>query len=65
MRTDQDLNGGLGVQTQWATVQRVIEQYHEYILQVINANYTILTIYPDMDNLFVGNNGSLSGITDR
>ncbi|KAI9729306.1 MAG: hypothetical protein M1834_006977 [Cirrosporium novae-zelandiae] len=63
MRTDQDLNGGDGVQTQWSTVQRAIEQYREYIVQV-NQNYSTLTIYPDMDNLFVGNSASLSGITD-
>ena len=64
MRTDQDLNGGPGVQTQWSTVQRAIEQYREYILQVCDGGSTVLTIYPDMDNLFVGNNGSLSGLTD-
>lgn len=65
MRTDQDLNGGQGVQTQWPTVQRAIEQYREYILQVKDRNSTILTIYPDMDNLFVGNNASHSGLTDN
>jgi alpha-galactosidase len=64
MRTDQDLNGGSGVQTQWPTVQRAIEQYRESILQVYDGGSAILTIYPDMDNLFVGNNGSLSGLTD-
>ena len=66
MRTDQDLNGGPpGIQTQWATVQRAIEQYRQYILQVSNQTTTeILTIYPDMDNLFVGNNQSSSGLTD-
>ena len=65
MRTDQDLNGGPGVQTQWSTVQRAIEQYREYILQVGNESSSILTIYPDMDNLFVGNNASRSGLTDN
>lgn len=66
MRTDQDLNGGKGVQTQWSTVQRAVEQYREYILQVSSTNSTnVLTIYPDMDNLFVGNNASLSGLTDN
>ena len=65
MRTDQDLNGGPGVQTQWPTVQRAIEQYREYILQVANDSSVTLTIYPDMDNLFVGNNGSLSGLTNN
>lgn len=65
MRTDQDLNGGSGVQTQWSTVQRAIEQYREYILQVANDSSVILTIYPDMDNLFVGNNGSSSGLTNN
>jgi alpha-galactosidase len=65
MRTDQDLNGGPGVQTQWSTVQRAIEQYREYILQVSARGSTVLTIYPDMDNLFVGNNASLSGLTNN
>ncbi|CAF0830400.1 unnamed protein product [Adineta steineri] len=65
IRTDQDLNGGPGVQTQWPTVQRAIEQYREYILQVSDGHTTILTIYPDMDNLFVGNNASFSGLTDN
>ncbi|CAF1374513.1 unnamed protein product [Rotaria magnacalcarata] len=64
MRTDQDLNGGKGAQTQWSTVQRAIEQYREYIVQVSNADSAILTIYPDMDNLFVGNNARLSGLTN-
>jgi alpha-galactosidase len=64
MRTDQDLNGGQGVQTQWSTVQRAIEQYREYIVQVSHEDSAILTIYPDMDNLFVGNNAPLSGLTD-
>jgi alpha-galactosidase len=65
MRTDQDLNGGQGVQTQWSTVQRAIEQYREYIVQVSDRGSAVLTIYPDMDNLFVGNNGSISGLTDN
>ena len=64
MRTDQDLNGGPGVQTQWRTVQRAIEQYREYIVLVSHRNTSVVTIYPDMDNLFVGNNAHLSGLTD-
>ena len=65
MRTDQDLNGGQGVQTQWSTVQRAIEQYREYIVHVSDGGSAILTIYPDMDNLFVGNDANLSGLTDN
>ncbi|UJR17374.1 hypothetical protein I4U23_004269 [Adineta vaga] len=64
IRTDQDLNGAPGIQTQWSTVQRAIEQYREYMVQVSRRNITLLTLYPDMDNLFVGNNGSRSGLTN-
>lgn len=64
MRTDQDLNGGSGVQTQWPTVQRAIEQYREYIVYISNRSTDILTIYPDMDNLFVGNSVHFSGLTN-
>ncbi|KAI1324471.1 glycoside hydrolase [Xylariaceae sp. FL0255] len=59
MRTDQDINnGGASTFLSWDTVQRAIENYRQYITTV-SAYSTTLTIYPDMDNLFVGNAASV------
>ncbi|KAI0109198.1 glycoside hydrolase [Nemania sp. FL0031] len=64
MRTDQDINnGGAATFVTWNTIQRAIENYRQYITTVSAYNST-LTIYPDMDNLFVGNAASVSGVTD-
>ncbi|KAK5633508.1 hypothetical protein RRF57_009222 [Xylaria bambusicola] len=64
MRTDQDINnGGAATFVSWGTVQRAIDNYRQYITTVSAFN-TTLTIYPDMDNLFVGNAASMSGVTD-
>jgi len=65
MRTDQDINesGGSPVFVKWQTVQRAIENYRQYIILQIPKNQP-LSIYPDMDNLFVGNPEALTGITD-
>ncbi|KAI0387820.1 glycoside hydrolase family 27 protein [Hypomontagnella monticulosa] len=64
MRTDQDINnGGQSTFVNWNTVQRAIDNYRQYITTVMQYN-TTLTIYPDMDNLFVGNPASVSGVTD-
>ncbi|KAI1357498.1 glycoside hydrolase [Xylaria arbuscula] len=65
MRTDQDINnGGAATFVSWGTVQRAIDNYRQYITTVSSFD-TTLTIYPDMDNLFVGNAASVSGITDH
>ncbi|ORY15015.1 glycoside hydrolase superfamily [Clohesyomyces aquaticus] len=67
MRMDQDINNsGEGTLVSWSTVQRTIEMYRQYILaqQERGANFA-LTIYPDLDNLYVGNAQSLTGITDE
>ena len=66
MRTDQDINNSeKGALTAWDTVQRAIDNYRQYIvLQVPDAATTPLSIYPDLDNLFVGNPASVSGVTD-
>ncbi|KAI1776954.1 glycoside hydrolase family 27 protein [Hypoxylon cercidicola] len=65
MRTDQDINnGGQSTFVTWDTFQRAIENYRQYITTVMQYN-TTLTIYPDMDNLFVGNPASVSGVTDN
>ncbi|XXG98462.1 hypothetical protein Hte_004786 [Hypoxylon texense] len=64
MRTDQDINnGGQSTFVSWETVQRAIDNYRQYITTVMQYN-TTLTTYPDMDNLFVGNPASISGVTD-
>lgn len=64
MRTDQDINnGGSNNFTMWQTVQRAIDNYRQYIVLQIPKNQSI-SIYPDMDNLFVENPQNVSGITD-
>ncbi|KAI8630700.1 glycoside hydrolase [Xylariaceae sp. FL1651] len=64
MRTDQDINnGGAATFVSWGTVQRAIDNYRQYITTVSSFD-TTLTIYPDMDNLFVGNTALVSGVTD-
>ncbi|KAI0840790.1 glycoside hydrolase family 27 protein [Hypoxylon sp. FL0890] len=64
MRTDQDINnGGKSTFVSWEVVQRAIDNYRQYITMVMKYNKT-LTIYPDMDSLFVGNPVSVSGVTD-
>ncbi|KAI8959011.1 glycoside hydrolase family 27 protein [Daldinia sp. FL1419] len=64
MRTDQDINnGGASTFVSWEVVQRAIDNYRQYITTVMSYN-TTLKIYPDMDNLFVGNPASVSGVTD-
>ncbi|KAI0129755.1 family 27 glycoside hydrolase [Xylariales sp. AK1849] len=64
LRTDQDLNnGGAAAFVAWGTVQRAIDNYRQYITAVTQFG-TTLTVYPDMDNLFVGNAAAISGVTD-
>ncbi|KAH8657959.1 glycoside hydrolase superfamily [Xylariales sp. PMI_506] len=64
MRTDQDINnGGSSTFVSWGVVQRAIDNYRQYITTVAAYGST-LTIYPDMDSLFVGNPASVSGVTD-
>jgi alpha-galactosidase len=66
MRTDQDINNAGATSTSftaWATVQRAIDNYRQYISLHTSQNED-LTIYPDMDNLFVGNSPQEDGVTD-
>lgn len=64
MRTDQDINnGGKPTFVSWQVVQRAIDNYRQYVTTVMQYN-TTLTVYPDMDNLYVGNPASVSGVTD-
>ncbi|KZT58032.1 glycoside hydrolase family 27 protein [Calocera cornea HHB12733] len=64
MRVDQDINN-MGAETfvSWATVQRAIDNYRQYI-NLHTQSLEPLTIYPDLDNLYVGNAANISGITD-
>ncbi|GAD96967.1 conserved hypothetical protein [Paecilomyces variotii No. 5] len=63
MRTDQDINNsGSSTLVSWEVVQRAIENYRQYIVE--EGPSSPLSIYPDMDNLYVGNAESVSGISD-
>ncbi|KAJ5610292.1 Alpha-galactosidase [Penicillium lagena] len=64
MRTDQDIdNYGTNTFLAWQVVQRAIENYRQYISLQKERNVPI-TIYPDMDNLFVCNPQNLTGVSD-
>lgn len=64
IRTDQDIdNYGYNTFVAWQVVQRAIENYRQYILLQKQRNVPI-TLYPDMDNLFVGNAANLTGVSD-
>jgi alpha-galactosidase len=61
-RTDQDINnGGSDSFTAWATVQRAIDNYRQYIVLHTGQDET-LTIYPDMCNMFVANTAAEDGV---
>ncbi|UKZ83979.1 hypothetical protein TrVFT333_011795 [Trichoderma virens FT-333] len=64
MRTDQDLNNsGSSTLVSWGTVQRAIDNYRQWIIAGLQF-FDELNIYPDMDNLVVGNPESISGLSD-
>lgn len=64
MRIDQDINNyGQNTFVSWREVQRTIENYRQYILLQKQRN-TAITIYPDLDNLFVGNPENVTGVSD-
>ncbi|KIK60484.1 glycoside hydrolase family 27 protein [Collybiopsis luxurians FD-317 M1] len=54
-RTDQDINESNSNSTlaAWATVQRAIDNYRQYIVMHTGKDER-LNLYPDMDNLYVG-----------
>ncbi|RFU31432.1 hypothetical protein B7463_g4907, partial [Scytalidium lignicola] len=65
MRTDQDIdNYGQNTFVAWQQVQRAIENYRQYILLQKQRN-TAITIYPDMDGLFVANSQNQTGVDDK
>jgi alpha-galactosidase len=64
MRTDQDINNSdKSSFVAWATVQRAIENYRQFIT-VVPVEVSSLMVHPDLDNLFVGNEASISGVSD-
>ena len=66
MRTDQDVNNEKNATfVHWGNVYRAIENYRQYIVQVAaETEGRPLSIYPDMDNLYVANGADQSGISD-
>ncbi|KAH8812584.1 glycoside hydrolase family 27 protein [Xylogone sp. PMI_703] len=65
MRTDQDIdNYGGNTFVAWQQVQRAIENYRQYIL-LQKQRKTAITIYPDMDGLFVANAQNQTGVDDK
>lgn len=66
MRTDQDLNAQGGDKlVDWASTQRAIENYRQFVSPVIHDNHLPLTIRPDMDSLFIGNPEKVTGVSDE
>lgn len=64
MRTDQDIdNYGQDTFVAWQEVQRAIDNYRQYI-SLQKQRGVPITIYPDMDNLFVGNPENITGVSD-
>jgi alpha-galactosidase len=65
MRVATDINSyGASTFVGMWLVQNSIEQYRQYINQLVAANAT-MTLHPDMDDLFVGNPASVTGVTDN
>ena len=69
LRTDTDVNNqNRNTFVDWKTVQRAIERYRSFITQQIadaRRQGKGIMIRPDMDNTYIGNPSSLSGITDQ
>ena len=64
MRTDQDINNyGQDTFVAWQQVQRAIDNYRQFI-SLQKQREVPITIYPDMDNLFVGNPQQVTGMSD-
>jgi alpha-galactosidase len=64
MRTDQDIdNYGQDTFVAWQEVQRAIDNYRQYI-SLQKQRKVAITMYPDMDNLFVGNAANVTGVSD-
>lgn len=64
MRVDQDINnGGESTFIRWATVQRAIDNYRQWIVAALDI-FDELNVYPDLDNLYAGNEASITGVSD-
>lgn len=68
MRSDQDINnGGESTFIRWATVQRAIDNYRQWIVAaraIFNDGDNKLRVRPDLDNLYAGNAASITGVSD-
>ncbi|KAH8817368.1 glycoside hydrolase family 27 protein [Xylogone sp. PMI_703] len=69
IRTDQDINNDhTGTFVSFEVVQRAIENYRIFINQQVEdptrQNIPIM-VRPDMDNMYVGNAASITGVTDQ
>ncbi|KIY72445.1 glycoside hydrolase family 27 protein [Cylindrobasidium torrendii FP15055 ss-10] len=63
-RTDQDINNsGVDTFVAWSTVQRAIDNYRQYISAHTGAD-EVLTIYPDLDNMYIGNGPDIDGVSE-
>ncbi|KAF9071318.1 glycoside hydrolase superfamily [Rhodocollybia butyracea] len=61
-RTDQDINnGGDPTFILYQTVQRAIDNYRQYIV-LHTAQDKVLTIYPDMCNMYIANPIAVDGV---
>jgi alpha-galactosidase len=67
LRVDQDINNsGQDTFTAWQTVLRTIEFYRQFINEqtVSGRHGQGIMIRPDMDNTYIGNAASVSGLSD-
>ena len=65
LRLDQDVNNlGQDTLTPWSSVLRTIDYYRQYINEQLSRQGQAIMIRPDMDNTFVGNDQSISGLSD-
>lgn len=68
LRTDTDVNNQeSGTFVRWATVQRAIDRYRVFITDQLGGATSAgkgIMIHPDMDNNYIGNSESVSGISD-
>ncbi|KOS22133.1 Alpha-galactosidase 3 [Escovopsis weberi] len=64
MRSDQDINNsGSSVFLGWNVAQRAIDNYRQFIIAGMQF-FDTLNVHVDLDNMYVGNAQSISGITD-
>lgn len=65
MRSDQDINNsGASTLVRWATVQRAIDNYRQWIVAALDIFNDDGGVRPDLDNLYAGNAESITGVSD-